>query len=70
MAPSENTENASNDNNISQCMTCEVNGQSFVMTDEPRRVRCVGRCDMELGDITHHNVEVIINTSSYFFFFF
>lgn len=20
--------------------------------------RCVGRCDMELGDVTHHNVQV------------
>ncbi|EFO17087.1 acetyltransferase [Loa loa] len=56
MAPSENAENA-NDNSKNQRGACEVNGLSFVMKDEPRRVRCVGRCDMELGDITHHNVE-------------
>lgn len=64
MAPSENTENAANDNSKSQCTTCEVNGEPFVMENEPRRERCVGRCDMELGDITHHNVEVIINLDS------
>lgn len=61
MAPSENTENAANDNSKEDCTKCEVNGQSFVMKDERKRQRCVGRCDMELGDITHHNVEVIVN---------
>uniref|UniRef100_A0A1I8EX88 N-terminal methionine N(alpha)-acetyltransferase NatE n=2 Tax=Wuchereria bancrofti TaxID=6293 RepID=A0A1I8EX88_WUCBA len=54
MAPSENAENSAGDNSNDQYGTHQVNGQSFVINDEPRRV---GRCDMELGDVTHHNVE-------------
>ncbi|KAK6111862.1 N-alpha-acetyltransferase 50 [Brugia pahangi] len=57
MAPSENAENSTGDNSNDQYGAHQVNGQSFVINDEPRRVRCVGRCDMELGDVTHHNVE-------------
>ncbi|MCP9257313.1 N-alpha-acetyltransferase 50 [Dirofilaria immitis] len=57
MAPSENTENVTNDNSKNQCGNCEVNGEPSVMKDEPRQARCIGRCDMELGDVTHHNVE-------------
>uniref|UniRef100_A0A915PSA0 N-terminal methionine N(alpha)-acetyltransferase NatE n=1 Tax=Setaria digitata TaxID=48799 RepID=A0A915PSA0_9BILA len=57
MAPSDNAENARNDKNENECKTCEVNGQLSVVKNDLKRIRCVGRCDMELGDITHHNVE-------------
>lgn len=56
MAPSENLSSAVNEDN-KQDASSTLTEKLVDIQEESRRVRCVGRCDMELGEVTHHNVQ-------------
>lgn len=55
MAPSENSGNDAEENRN----PASTEDGHFTDDRELKKPRCVGRCDMELGDVTHHNVQVI-----------
>lgn len=68
MAPSENLANTE-DNVEHEDNDRPVSNDKPVDDNLKAKKRCVGRCDMELGDVTHHNVQVACLIQSFHIFY-